>query len=317
MAAASVALDKIPPDSIDRNPDNPRLVFREDELNQLLESIREVGIEVPLTVYRDGRRFTLIDGERRWRCARKLNLPLVPVLVQPRPTRLENILMMFNIHSVRVDWDPLPTAMKLKQVQELLAAEGRPHELKDLAALTGLSPVRLRRLFELLALPAKYRKLILEELQKPKDQRRYSEDLFLEIYKALRTVQRHTPGVFARITEEQFVDSMVNKYENNVVQSVVAYRAISKMARGEFAGVAAGETMPVLVRLVQEPRFSIERAFDESVGAAYDRRDLVSRILTLTERLSALKPGRRLDPELVTPLRELRKHVLRLLGESD
>ncbi len=103
----------INPDEIIRNPENPRLIFRELDMNALLESIQEVGIQVPLTVYwdPDDKTYVVLDGERRWRCSVKLNLPEIPVIVQAKPTRLENILMMFNIHNVRVAWEPVPAAM--------------------------------------------------------------------------------------------------------------------------------------------------------------------------------------------------------------
>jgi ParB-like chromosome segregation protein Spo0J len=44
-------LTEIDPDLVDKNPVNPRLIFREAEMNQLLDSIREVGIQVPLSVF--------------------------------------------------------------------------------------------------------------------------------------------------------------------------------------------------------------------------------------------------------------------------
>src|SRR5207244_1926735 len=91
--ATQAAVMQVHPDKVDRNPDNPRLIFREDEMNSLLDSIKEVGIQVPVTVYRDADRFTLIDGERRWRCAVKLNLPKMPAIIQPKPTPLENLLI--------------------------------------------------------------------------------------------------------------------------------------------------------------------------------------------------------------------------------
>jgi ParB family transcriptional regulator, chromosome partitioning protein len=47
----------IHPDSIDKNPDNPRLIFHENKMEQLLESISEVGIQVPLSGYEKGNRF--------------------------------------------------------------------------------------------------------------------------------------------------------------------------------------------------------------------------------------------------------------------
>ncbi len=63
------ALQEIPPDDIRKNPDNPRLIFLEDEMTELLESIREVGIKVPLSVYSHGSTYVLLDanGSQAWR----------------------------------------------------------------------------------------------------------------------------------------------------------------------------------------------------------------------------------------------------------
>ena len=123
MAKRAGILQEISPDKIRANPENPRFVFREDEMQQLMDSIKKLEIQGPISLYEDGSKFVLLDGERRWRCAKRLNLKIIPAIVQPKPSRLENILMMFNIHNVRVDWDPMPMALKLRLVKELL--EGR------------------------------------------------------------------------------------------------------------------------------------------------------------------------------------------------
>jgi len=163
-------LRRINPDLISRNRDNPRLIFRQDELDSLAASIRRVGILVPLAVYekQGTRRYVLIDGERRWRCARKLNLSEVPIIVEPKPTRLENILRMFDIHNVRVQWDLFAVSLKLQEIQKLLAEAKKPNSPKDLSAVAGLSIATVRRAFDLLNLPAKYLKLLRRELEKPK-----------------------------------------------------------------------------------------------------------------------------------------------------
>jgi ParB/RepB/Spo0J family partition protein len=136
-------------------------------MNKLLESIREFGIKVPVSVYADGHRYTLLDGERRWRCAKKLNFKLVPAIVQPKPTRLENLLMMFNIHNVRVDWDLMPMALTLGEVREMIAKEGKDRGQKAIAAVTGGRLSKVHRSRTRLDLPAKYQKL-LREAEKPK-----------------------------------------------------------------------------------------------------------------------------------------------------
>ena len=72
------------PQEIERNPDNPRIIFHQDELDALQESIRQQGILVPLTVYEDKSKLFLLDGERRWRSARLRRCYWRPG-VDPRP----------------------------------------------------------------------------------------------------------------------------------------------------------------------------------------------------------------------------------------
>src|SRR5688572_20469193 len=102
--AAHADLKDISVDLIDRNPENPRVFFRQEELDSLLDSIRQYGVQVPITVYRYRNRYTLIDGERRWRCSIKLNKKTIPALVQDKPDDLTNLLLMFNIHALREQW---------------------------------------------------------------------------------------------------------------------------------------------------------------------------------------------------------------------
>ena len=144
--AAHATLREIPVDLIDRNPENPRIVFRQAELEELLVSIRKYGVQVPISVYKDGNRYVLIDGERRWRCALKLNHKTIPGLVQSKPDQLTNILLMFNIHALREQWDLLTIALKLPRVIKLLKKQlGYEPNERELLEQTGLRRAILRR----------------------------------------------------------------------------------------------------------------------------------------------------------------------------
>lgn len=68
-------LRSIDPRVLQRNPENPRLIFRADDLQHLEDSIKARGILVPLTVYEDAGNYFIMDGERRWRCAMRLASP--------------------------------------------------------------------------------------------------------------------------------------------------------------------------------------------------------------------------------------------------
>src|SRR6266576_4613392 len=140
MIQAQAYLKDISPDKIKRNPENPRLFFRSEELDTLMASIRRYGIQVPISVYADGNHYVLIDGERRWRCARKLNIRHIPALVQPRPSPLQNLLLMFNIHALREQWDYLTIASKLPNVISLFRSEnGKEPNEQELSEITGLT----------------------------------------------------------------------------------------------------------------------------------------------------------------------------------
>jgi ParB/RepB/Spo0J family partition protein len=313
MAKSAAPLQEITPDHIKPNPDNPRLVFREDEMNELLESIREVGIKVPISVYVEGSRFTLIDGERRWRCARKLNLRTLPAIVMPKPSRLENLLMMFNIHNVRVDWDLMPMALKLGEIRDMIAKEGKPTSPKALAAVTGVRVATVRRALELLDLPKRYQTLLLKEGDKPRDQQHIKVDLFIEVYKSLHAIERHVPEVLNQVSKTQYVDSMVGKYLNDVVDNVVAYRNVSKIARAHLAGGDKKRAAATLTRLIKEPDYSVTQAYEDTVKGAYDQRDVLTRVRSLVGKLREMKRPSDLDNEVREALAQLNAEITRLL----
>ena len=312
--AKPTSLQDISPDKIRKNPDNPRLIFRETEMNELLESIGEVGIKVPISVYQDGARYTLLDGERRWRCARKLNLRSVPAIVQPKPTHLENLLMMFNIHNVRVDWDPMPMALKLGEIRRMLEEEGKDTSPKALAVITGVRLPSVRRALELLDLPMKYRRLLLREGLKPYKDQRITPDLFIEIYKSLHAIERYTPEVLEQVSAAEYVDAMVTKYRDEVVDNVVKFRDVGRIARAERAGIERESAIPVVIKLVRKKDYSIDQAYQDTVEAAYEQRDILSKVRAITERLAALRTTRNLGEEMIAALRELSEQVGRLLG---
>ena len=84
-AAAVIPADavaQIPVGDIDPNRNQPRKKFDDDALLALADSIRHSGVLSPILVARDGSRYTIIAGERRWRAARLANLDSIPAIVR-------------------------------------------------------------------------------------------------------------------------------------------------------------------------------------------------------------------------------------------
>jgi len=314
ISAEDSDLRQIPLSLIDRNPENPRLLFRSGELSQLLESIRLYGVQVPISVYRDGNRYVLIDGERRWRCSVKLNKKEIPALVQQKPKPLVNLLLMFNIHALREQWDLLTIALKLPRVINLLQDEigQRPNE-RQLSERTGLSLAVIRRCKLLIDLPQEYKDEILGELQKPKPKQKLSEDFFIEMEKALKTVERAMPGLLDKKDNVRRV--LINKYKTGTISNIVQFRKIGKVARAERVAADKPRARSVLSRLFQPNAYTIEDAFNDSVSDAYIERDIKTRIQGLLERLR-LVSAKDLDEELRSQLRLLIDYAAALLEEG-
>ena len=74
---------QIPISLIEANPDQPRKIFRDEELSELRDSIAEYGVLQPLIVRKaEGRKFFLVAGERRLRAATLAGLKTVPAVVR-------------------------------------------------------------------------------------------------------------------------------------------------------------------------------------------------------------------------------------------
>ena len=64
------------------NPDQPRVQFGEEALEELAQSIRERGVLQPILLRPDGDNYMIVAGERRWRAAQRAQLHSIPAIVR-------------------------------------------------------------------------------------------------------------------------------------------------------------------------------------------------------------------------------------------
>lgn len=305
----------VTPHQLKPNKDNPRLIFRQADMDALTESIASQGILVPLTVFEDGRTYRLLDGERRWRCALKLDLPRVPVIVQPKPPRLQNLMMMFAIHHARTDWDPLPTALKLADLErEFSSIHGRQPNEVELAGLASMSRGEVRRLKKLLGLPDFYRQELLAELEKPRSEQVLTVDHVLEATTAAAALRKRE--VINDKTEERLRRAIVAKFRKRVIKNTIAPRKLAKLARAvERKQVGLAVAQSVVDRLINESTYTIDDAFRESVEQVDFEHNLHQLIERVLQGLAEHKKRRYKTPaELDTSLRQLLGDIRQFLG---
>ncbi len=145
---------EIPLDQVSPNPRQPREVFDEEALAELVHSIKEVGLLQPVVVRQVGpTAYELIMGERRWRACREAGLAVVPAIV--RATDDERLLLdalLENLH--RSQLNPLEEAAAYDQLlkdfscthEELADRIGRSRsQVSNTLRLLKLSPTVQRR----------------------------------------------------------------------------------------------------------------------------------------------------------------------------
>jgi ParB family chromosome partitioning protein len=266
--AADTGISLIDPQKLRANPENPRLIFHQDELRILRDSIKHQGILVPLTVYRDQQRYVILDGERRWRCALKLALDKVPAIVQPKPDPLQNLMMMFAIHNQRKEWDPLPTAYKLQELEERVGLqwERAPTE-SELAELASITRGEVRRLKTLLGLPQEYRDELMQELERPRNEQVLTVDHVLEATRGAAALAKR--GVVDSGEEEQLRRAVVDKFKSGLLKSTVEPRLLARMARAvEREEITPKVAHRAAARIIEDPAYSVQDAFNGTVQAA-------------------------------------------------
>ena len=153
VAVPGARLANLSPDDIVPNAQQPRTEFRNEELQELIVSIREIGVLQPIVVRplvgaeTNGPQYELIMGERRLRATKALGLATIPAVI--KNTADEDMLrdaLLENLH--RADLNPLEEA---SAYQQLLADFGITQE--QLAAKIGRSRPQITNTLRLLKLP--------------------------------------------------------------------------------------------------------------------------------------------------------------------
>jgi ParB family chromosome partitioning protein len=152
---AGARYEEIAVTAIIPNPRQPRRSFDEDALDELAESIRQVGLLQPVVVraVRPGR-YELVMGERRWRAAQRAGLTEIGAIVkQTHDDDLLRDALIENLH--RQQLDPLEEAAAY---QQLLDDFGATHE--ELARKIGRSRPHITNTLRLLNLPPTVQKRV-------------------------------------------------------------------------------------------------------------------------------------------------------------
>ena len=107
------SISKFEVNLIDPDPNQPRHEFDPDELERLARSIREHGVLQPVILRRNGDRYWLIAGERRWRATKLAGEPYIPAVVRDdlTPDAILEVQLLENLE--REDLNPFDKTMAI------------------------------------------------------------------------------------------------------------------------------------------------------------------------------------------------------------
>ena len=290
------------------NAQNPRLDFPQDELDRLTDSIDLEGVLVPIVVYPKGDQYVLVDGERRFRCARDLGHIKIPALITTERSEREVLQQMFNIHLIREPWRDIPTAKALQRLaEEIKEAEGQEPNDNELRDLTGLSIERVRQLRYVVTLPDQWQGYIRDET--------IPLNFFWELKKnVIDALRNNRPAILDEYGEDRVSSAFVQKRLDQVITDTVSLRKVSPIIKfaaqdAESNGTGTSALDGSIRDLIEKPEATIDDAYEETVQMMVDvdklgRRTssmvaVFARLLTKTAGTSDNEEVRRLGRELV------------------
>src|ERR687888_2181975 len=149
----SATLTMVPLAKIKTRPDfNPRTDFGEEQMAELVASVKRHGIITPLTLAPDGDGFVIVAGERRYRAAKTAKLREVPAQVRDADGEALTLAVAENV--IRADLTPVEEA---RAYERLVAEHG---DAAQVAALVGRSEKLIAERLDLLRLPEEAQALL-------------------------------------------------------------------------------------------------------------------------------------------------------------
>ena len=145
----SSTINEIAIDQIEANPNQPRREFDDEALQDLANSIKEIGIIQPITLRQIAdNRFQIIAGERRWRASQLAGLKALPAYIRTRKD--ENVMEMALVENIqREDLNAIEIALAY---EHLLESNGMTQE--KVSERVGKSRTAITNYLRLLKLPA-------------------------------------------------------------------------------------------------------------------------------------------------------------------
>ena len=275
MSEARLEIRMLRLDEIRPNPFQPRESFPKEEIQQLANTIKEVGLLQPITVRKKGKTYQIISGERRWRAYQFAGLEEIPAIVKDvTDSQLMIESLIENVH--RKDLEPLEKARGLAEIYRLERFE--PSEVAlQLSMIEDViigrvkrelseEEKKIKRVANMVGLSYDYQYKLLRQLRlTPEEQKRVSElKIGYEETSSIATIERAevrrkvieiAPEL--RRAEIMKISKLVKKAPEPVVEAVLEREVTPEVAE-EIAKIEKSEIMEQALEIAKKGVYTVE-----------------------------------------------------------
>jgi len=205
MAQKTLNVELVDIDKIRPSPFQPRESFPKEEIRELAETIKKVGLLQPISVRKKGNTYQIIAGERRWRASQFARLERIPAIVKDATD--EEMMLESLIENVqRKDLEPIEKGRGLAEVYRLVGFEPTTvgmklhvidNKIRGFASYKAGSPLtqdekKLKDTADMVGLSYDYQYRLLSQLNlSPQEQRRVTElNLGYEKIHSISTIEK-------------------------------------------------------------------------------------------------------------------------------
>lgn len=317
-------IQEIPIREIEPNFLNPRERFVEGEEDELIESIISKGILNPIIVFKRKRdsKYTILDGERRFRACKKLNIFKIPAYVLVRePSDLENLSIMFHVHNVREEWTDFAIAVTLKRIIEEMGKNIKKlstDDIRELSKVTSLSNYRVRKYLKFLDYPPEVIDKFLEEEKKEDPNPAFDPDILSEMHRPIVEIKKQMPEILEKYSIAKIINSCVRKKEKNIIENNKEFRLLSKVLLASKNGQIRREVLKdKIIDFINIIDVTPGKIYEETSEAFYQFKSILKIVNTLHEEIGNLnlrkitfKEKEELDVILISLLKLIKHKIL-------
>ncbi|MBU0953279.1 MAG: ParB/RepB/Spo0J family partition protein [Nanoarchaeota archaeon] len=285
IVSIEIPLEKIQPD-----PNQPRKDLGIDEENRLINSMREIGLRSPIAVVKIGEnKYRLINGHRRFACAKLLGWKTIRCEIHPETEEGEIKRLRFDLQNNIRSWKPLERSQEVKQIKESKKFKSN----KELANYLHYPENLLNQSLFLQRRREKYQKLM--------DEFGLTETYQVEF---VRLEPKIRP--IKEFTYEQIILNLFERVRHQVIRSAKGFRKLGTVF------LRAHTNEKELYRFLKDPDMTVDELTQKTTRSGFirDAEGLTKRIT------SKFNQGLKLQPEDVFVLRPLRDVLIKYLGDK-